>query len=426
MGHITSENFKKLQKRLDKSIQGAPESETLYKILETLFTEKEAKLVSVLPMNLFKAKKAAKLWDKTEEESLNILNELADKGILFDITENDQRHFVLAPTMPGFFEFSTMRTDGRFNRKLLSELFHQYMNVEDGFTNQVFALDPSIARTFIQEVSLDDEAKSVILDYEKASKVIENASAIAVGTCYCRHKMEHMGKACNQPQDVCFSFNNPAKSLAKHGIAKEISKEEALEILNKCVDSGLVQIGDNIQDKVGWICNCCSCCCEGILAYKKLGYGMKIRNNHYPNLEKETCTNCSICSLKCPVDAIEMVEAENNKKYPKINLNRCFGCGVCNRFCPSKSLKLKRKNKTTFVPKDTFERFVITAINQGKLQNFIFNNYKLWSYDLLRKLLGIILNLKPAKRALASRQLQSRFLNTFTKSKKYSHPELKK
>lgn len=419
MGHITSKKYLDLQKRLDKSIQGAPESESLFKILEILFSENEAELVSVLPLNLFKAKKAASLWKMPEEKALEILNQLADKGLLLDIAKGKEQYFVLAPTMAGFFEFSIMRTDGKFDRKILSELYHQYINIEEGFANQVFALDPSIARTFVQEASLEPEEKSIILDYEQASKVIEKASCITVGTCYCRHKMEYMGKACDMPQDVCLTFNGAAESLSKHGVAKQISKEEAFKVLDRCVDLGLVQIGDNTQDRVGWICNCCGCCCEAILAYKRLGYGMKIESNFYPKLEQSLCSKCGVCAKKCPVDAIEMVDG-----YPKINLERCIGCGVCNRFCPIKALKMKRRNNTAFVPKDTFERFVVTAIEEGKLQNFIFDNYNLWTYDILRKLLGVILNLPPVKRSLAKKQLQSKFLNMITRSKKYSHQEL--
>ena len=50
MGHITSKNYKNLQKRLDSFAQGAPKSDALYNILEVLFSEEEARLVSKLPI----------------------------------------------------------------------------------------------------------------------------------------------------------------------------------------------------------------------------------------------------------------------------------------------------------------------------------------------------------------------------------------
>ncbi len=438
MGHITSKNYLSLQKRLDDSPQGAPASDSLFQILEVLFTEKEAKLVSTLPIKPFTVKIAAKRWKKTESETRKVLDTLADNGLLLDMFDGEKQTYILPPTMAGFFEFSLMRTDGKFNRKLLSELFHQYMNVEEGFLKEVFALDPSIARVLVQEDSLSKKHRTEILDYEKASNVIETATCITVGTCYCRHKMEHKGLACNNPQDVCLTFNGPAKSLAKHGIAKEITKKEAKVVLDRCVKLGLVQIGDNVQNNVAWICNCCSCCCEPILAYKRLGYNMNIKTNYYPKVIEENCTGCGICAKKCPVDAIE-IKTRNGKKVAVVDTGVCFGCGVCVRFCPKKTMTMEKRDGTTFVPKDAFERFVMTAINEGKLQNLIFDNYNLWTNEIMRNFLGFILKLKPVKRRLATQQLQSKFIHKLSKTyyviakafidleeADYSHPEMKK
>ncbi|MBU0471029.1 MAG: 4Fe-4S binding protein, partial [Nanoarchaeota archaeon] len=304
-----------------------------------MFTEKEAELVSVLPIRMFTLEKAAKIWKKTTKESEEILNELADKGIMVDLADGDSKRYILAPTMAGFFEFSIMRTDGKFDRKLLSELFHQYINVEDKFLKRIFTLSPQIARTFIHEDMLSEQDSMTILDYERASKVIDTATYITVGTCYCRHKMEHIGKACNKPQDVCLSFNNCAKSLAKHSVAREISKSEAQKILKECIDLGLVQVGDNVQDRVGFICNCCGCCCEALVSYKRLGYTTKINTNYVPRVKD--CKGCGVCVKKCPVDAITIKD-----KKSVIDEYRCIGCGVCARFCNFKAMEMTRREKT--------------------------------------------------------------------------------
>ena len=87
-------------------------------------------------------------------------------------------------------------------------------------------------------------------------------------------------------------------------------------------------------------------------------------------------------------------------------------------------MEMQRRKQRNFVPKDAFERFVLSAINEGKLQNLLVDNYKLWTYDILRKFLGIILNLPPAKQILASRQMQSRFMSWFTKTNYYDHYNL--
>lgn len=417
MSHITPKSYYDLQKRLDGAPQGAPSSDVLFKILEILFTEREAKLVTQLPYNYFTDKKASKIWKLPIEETRKILEELADKGILLDSSNNDIQRYVLAPPMAGFFEFSLMRTDGRFDRKILSELYYQYITKEDDFARQLLTLKPSIARTFPAEESLPP--KNIVLDYERASHIIKTASCITVGTCYCRHKMEHLGKACNNPQRVCLTFNGAAESLSRHKIAEEISKDEALKILDECVSLGLVQIGDNVQDSVSWICNCCSCCCEGMLAKKKFKEAFDLTSNFISINMQEKCLACGLCIKKCPVDAIS-IEEKNGKKYAKVNFSQCIGCGVCVKFCPSKSLILKRKNKISLVPKDGFERILMSAIDSGTLQNYIFDNPSLLSHSILKTIIGYILSLPPTKQLLAKRQLRSRFLNMLTKTKHYN------
>jgi Pyruvate/2-oxoacid:ferredoxin oxidoreductase delta subunit len=440
MGHINSNSYYDLQRRLNQAPQGAPASDALFKILEVLFTRDEAQLVSLLPINAFTLEEAARLWKKSIEEARAILDALADKGILFDFAAGGTQVYLLAPPMAGFFEFSLMRLDGRFDKKILSELYYQYINVEEDFIKGIFSLEPAIFRTLVQEDSIQGKDKVVVLDYERASHIIDTSSCITVGICYCRHKMEHMGKACKNPQEVCLTFNKSAESLAKHKIAISISKEEAHRILKLCVDRGLVQLGDNVQESVNWICNCCSCCCEALLAYKRLGYSAHINTNFVATTGPEPCTDCGQCTARCPVNAIELIKRSNGGSYVRIDSSRCIGCGVCVRFCPSGSIVLERRAQTAFVPKDSFERYILSAISTGKLQNLLFDNYTLLTHDLLRRFLKIVFSLKLTKRLLAQQQLRSRFLSAITRTEhytlfdklyykgnkpNYSHPELR-
>ena len=417
MGHQTSKSYQKLQERLNRHAQGAPESSTLFRILELLFTEEEAELVSRLPFRFFTVQEAAARFGGEVEATAAMLDELADKGILLDLLQAGKRFYVLAPTMAGFFEFSLMRLDGRFNKKVLAELFHQYINQEEDFVRQIFGLQLPIDRVFVQEEVLSDRDAAVILDYERATQVVASASAISVGICYCRHKMQHVGKACKAPEEVCLTFNNSAESLIRHGIAREISKGEALAILARCVKRGLVQIGDNVKENVSWICNCCGCCCEAILAYKRLGYTASIHSSYVVAHADGECTACGNCALRCPVEAIAPRGEHDTQVH--LNLERCFGCGVCVRACKTSSLTLRRRSETNYVPVDSFERVVVNAIESGKVQNYLFDNEALWTHTALRRLLGVLLALPPVKQAMANRQLQSRFIRALTQTRFY-------
>ena len=111
-----------------------------------------------------------------------------------------------------------------------------------------------------------------MLDYERASHVIREASTVAVSLCYCRHKMEHVGRACDAPRDICLTFGSTARSLAKHGYAREASASEGLELLHPAQEWGLVQFGENVRERPAFICNCCGCCCEAMLAARRFGF----------------------------------------------------------------------------------------------------------------------------------------------------------
>ncbi len=180
MGHLTSKSFHSLQKRLNQSPQGAPASAALFGILQNLLTDEEARLVSSLPINLFTLDEAVALLKRPVDQARRDLDTLADKGVLFDFGDGRRQIYLVAPTMAGFFEFSLMRLDGRFDQRLLSELYYQYINNEEDFIRRIFALEPSIFRAFFHEDVIDDGKTVEVLDYERASHVVDSATCITV------------------------------------------------------------------------------------------------------------------------------------------------------------------------------------------------------------------------------------------------------
>jgi len=419
LGHLTSESYQRLQKRLNQPPQGAPASPALFGILQNLLTEEEAKLLSVLPINLFTLDEAVALSKRPVDQTRRDLDALADKGILFDFGDGKRQIYLVAPTMAGFFEFSLMRLDGRLDQRLLSELYYQYINNEEDFVRRIFALEPSIFRAFFHEEVIDGGKTVEVLDYERASHVVDSATCITVGTCYCRHKLQHLGQACGNPLDVCLTFNRSAQSLSRHGIARQIDHDEAHRILKQCRELGLVQLGDNVQEGVNWICNCCSCCCEALVAYRKLGFNAQITTN-FVCVPGEDCMGCGICVDRCPVEAIEVLTGADGYHQVSVDQARCIGCGVCVRFCSCGSLTLARRKETAFVPKDSFERIILSAVTSGKLANLLFDNYTAWTHQVMRRFIGLFLCLEPAKRLLAQEQLRSRFLSMLTRTGHYT------
>lgn len=192
---IKKNSYKDLANRINLFPQGAVVTDLLFGILKVLLSEREAGLLSLLPIKPFNAVKAAGIWKMSESEASVILNDLADKGMLIDTEINGEVLYSMPPPMAGFFEFSLMRVRQDINQKTLSELFYQYMNIEEDFIKNLFTSgETQLGRTYVNEEVPSNENTLHILDYERASEVIKTASVIGTGICYCRHKMEHIGK----------------------------------------------------------------------------------------------------------------------------------------------------------------------------------------------------------------------------------------
>ena len=139
MSHLAFKSgYSQLVDRLNRFPQGAPPSELLDKILKILFHEREAQLVALLPIKPFTAATASHIWKMDLVSTRKTLDELAGRALLIDIDRNGESVYSLPPPMAGFFEFSLMRVRADIDQKTLSELFYQYLNVEEDFIRELF------------------------------------------------------------------------------------------------------------------------------------------------------------------------------------------------------------------------------------------------------------------------------------------------
>ncbi len=455
MGHLTTKDaYRSLEERINWFTQGAPPSETLYKILQVLYTEREAKWVSLLPVRPFTLKKAARIWGTTEAKAEKVLDHLCDKALLVDSEYHGERQFVMPPPMAGFIEFALMRTRGDIDQKYLAELYYQYMNVEEDFVKDLFfATETRLGRVYVQEPVLTNDKMNHILDYERATHIVEEAEYIGLGLCYCRHKAYHAGHPCeiDAPWDVCLTFGNVARSISEHGeYARLISKEEAMDVLERSYASNLVQIGENVRENPAFICNCCGCCCEALQAARKFAPMQPVATTNYiPKVSLDKCVGCGKCAKVCPILAMKVEEnagaksgekttsgsgdtagskvqasgtdgagdpagtakPARKKKHAVVDTEICLGCGVCARNCPTGAIELERRPIQVITPVNSTHRFVLQAIEKGTLQNLIFDNQAFANHRAMAAVFGTILKLPPMKQALASKQFKSVYLD---------------
>jgi len=233
-----------------------------------------------------------------------------------------------------------------------------------------------------------------------------------------------MDKACSAPMDICMTFNKSAASLTRHGFARNIDVKECIDLLQIAYDHKLVQFGENVREKVNFICNCCGCCCETMIAARRFAILNPIHTSNFlPCIYEANCNGCGNCVDACPVEAMTLVSSNdpNKAKIKKARLNEdlCLGCGVCVRICTLDCIQLKNRPKRVITPMDGVHKTVMMAIERGKLQNLIFDNHVLWSHRAMAAVLGAILRLAPIKKGLASQQLKSRYLETLISRKGY-------
>ncbi|MBN1364571.1 MAG: 4Fe-4S binding protein [Syntrophaceae bacterium] len=337
-----------------------PITGTLIELLQMLINEKEAEFITIFtkPLNLDEIKAKSNL----DDESLNkMLNNLMRNGIITGIASKSTGVIVyrlLAP-IPGMFEFTLMRGKTTEREKKLAKLFEKLFKeladiVQSNYEpviNYVKENITPLTRVVPIEQCIEHKADAV-MPYEDVKMIVDKFDTIAVSTCYCRHEKELLGKPCSvtKEKENCLTFGQPAEFIIKYNFGKKISKEEAIKILDKAQEDGLVHKAFHVKQDLAndefAICNCCKCCCEIFQIYYMGGAPTQTYSSSLAKVSSSDCTGCGICEEMCPMEAIKMED-----DIVVVNEDKCIGCGVCAHHCPVTAIKMERTGvRTVFVP----------------------------------------------------------------------------
>jgi len=338
-----SDIYRKLQQHLDEMPVGFPpvKSGADIRLLKHLFTPEEAKIAMFLKFgwdrdleSLETIYKCAKETGISLEELETILDRMVSKGSIMNKKDGGKKYYGNALLMIGMFEFQVNRLTKDFIKDY-EDYFIQ------GWLPESFRVKAAQMRTIPVEKSIEFEHN--VSTYDNITKVIDEAEGpFAILNCVCRQVKDILEDPCKATdrREVCMASGIMAQLTIDQGRGRAIKKEEALEILQKNQEEGLVIQPDNSQI-LSFVCSCCSCCCENLSKYILLPNPANVViANYYAEVDSDLCTGCGTCVEICPMKAIKLKD-----DISSIKRKRCIGCGNCAAKCPSEAISMNKRER---------------------------------------------------------------------------------
>jgi electron transport complex protein RnfB len=343
--------YRLLQQHLDEHPIGFPAamSGADIRFLKSLFTPEEAKVALYLtykPVSLGQiVKKAA--GEFSAEQTRSLLESMFEKGAIGWKAIDKVDHWHAMPLVIGMYEAQ----DGNPTREFL-DAAKAYMKTP-AFGKSFLAVKPSQMRTIPISKSLPVEHNIATYD-QIFSLVHASPGPFVVLNCICREAMALKNKPCRiaSRRETCLGFGHMAAMVLRRKHGRQVSRDEALAILEQNQDDGLVLQPSNTQ-QAEFVCSCCGCCCGMLSIHKLLPHPIDFwTSDFYAEVADDLCRKCSTCLSRCQVNAITMTGPDGKAA---INLSRCIGCGLCVPTCPAQALQLRKKRDGIPVPKNELE-----------------------------------------------------------------------
>ena len=354
-----------LQKHLDNQAVGFPatRSGVEIKILKHIFTPEEAEITSYLTYKLEPFKtifgKVGHLLESPEELE-KLLDRIQKKGGIESKIKNGVKHYCCAPLVVGMYEFQL----GRLTPEFIKD-FNKY-TTDKKFGIEFLSTELPQMRTI--PISKSIHPQHNVSTFDEVTALVKQAEEpFVILDCICRKKTSLEGKSCKvtDRKETCLAIGNIAQMMLHSGFGREISRDDAMSILEQNQEQGLVLQPSNTE-KADFICSCCGCCCGMLGVHKSIPKPLDYwASNFHAIVDTSTCKGCGICVKPCQVGAATISE---KKQHAVVDLDRCIGCGVCITSCPTESRSLLKKHTEVRPPQtreDLYE--IIMDRKKGRL-----------------------------------------------------------
>jgi ferredoxin len=337
--------YVRLAGHLEGLVMGYPLSEALIVLLKEMFTPKEAQVALAIPNDLppldtVDGRTIAGRTGLPLAEVLETLESLAGRNLLYSReTPSGTREYALLQVgygMPQSFFWGGKNDE---TARKMARLVVGYFNVPT--TRKVYGGVPTKAFKYSPAGLAVEVPMQGVLPHERIRPIVESAQKIALAHCPCRMSARILGRTdCTHSMEVCFKYDDLAEFAISRGIARTVSKDEALSVMESCEKEGLVHMVDNVRGEIKHTCNCCGHYCwnVGIIRRRKIPRDVLMAVYFIRQTVEDECIGCGACADICPVDAVQM-EGDRARVDP----DWCIGCGVCAVSCPTQAISIRRR-----------------------------------------------------------------------------------
>ena len=337
--------YQRLAVHLEHLTMGYPYTEELIDLLKEMFSPAEAQVALAIPNDLapLQVVSMENICARTDlplPAVAEALESMAERNILFTAPVKDgSTGYALLQV--GYGLPQTFFWGGKEDEtaKRMAKLVLNYFKVPTtqkvygGVRTKSFKYSPA-------NKSIEIPMQGVMPN-EQIGPIVDAATKIAVAHCPCRMSAKILGRTdCPHSLEVCVKYDELAEFVIAKGLAREISKDEAHQIMANSEKEGLVHMVDNAQGQIKHTCNCCGHYCwnVGIIRRRKIPRDQLMAVYFIRETELDECIGCGACADICPVDAVKMVDDK-----PRVDQDWCIGCGVCAIQCPADVISIKRR-----------------------------------------------------------------------------------
>lgn len=279
-----------------------------YMIMEPVVTEEMAEVALCMEMRTkTTAAKLALLCGKTEELTAKLLWDLAVAGVCFVNVIDGVDTYWYDTWVPGIMEMMVNNKENVKKYPQIAEAFEAYGRVRGPKTIGAFPVGVGLMRVIPIEQAIDGETRKA--SYEEVSKYLNENTIFTVADCSCRTAREAMGEGCGHlKEDMCIQMGHAAEYYIRTGRGREITREEAFEIIKRAEENGLMHQIPNLDGsgKTHAICNCCGCSCLALRSASMFQNVDMVRSNYVSHVDKDKCVACGECVEVCPVNALQL------------------------------------------------------------------------------------------------------------------------